>query len=494
MSRESSKMSNYATTTGDDFFSYCYLSLKRGYSSVKNWWNSLQNSDERQFERILFTNLLIGITVAFTLAYYNHSLELTEAENASMDWNMQVNQNIIAPIADTNIPSFVMLDIDEGTYQAWDEPLQISRKRLMYLIKAAVEAKASMVIVNLDISQPMPVEGSGLHPDDQALKNYLANYGTNCSSQKDQSACPTIILRQTFSTAKRNAPILRATFLDKVVAEGAPYLQWASTQINPASNDLVVRQQQLWQSAYTAQEQATVVPSIELLAMGIIQEARGRTDCVSEMDNELSPFSPLNNAIPSPTLSSSFLNLCGLTLRSAHTPDHFPRIMYRMAWVIDDKPPELPYLITDDDDVPALMIFPAEPYAQSQPQASLKVMADSIVVIGSSYREAREVYDTPLGDMPSSLILLNALYSLLDKDNAPIEPSPVLDILFTLIFITLLSVLFDFFFSFLGIVGSSLGILFILLPLLLLFSGYGSWFTFALPLILIGIYQGIRIE
>ncbi len=134
----------------------------------------------------LIINLFLGLGVAILLLYFSDSRWLMDAEDASMDWWMELHQNIIPPIQNNKIPPVVVLDIDDETYYDWGEPLFTPRERLKNMIKAAVAAKARLVIVDLEVSHKTPVEGSQLHPADQALKTYLANYVAECSSKTDK--------------------------------------------------------------------------------------------------------------------------------------------------------------------------------------------------------------------------------------------------------------------------------------------------------------------
>ncbi|HDN26265.1 MAG TPA: CHASE2 domain-containing protein [Thioploca sp.] len=156
-------------------------------------WQSLP-----RFFRKLTTNLIIGLSITGLLLTFRHYPWLMDTEDASMDWMMQIRQQIIPPMQEKNVPPFVLLDIDEQTHQAWGEPLFTLRNHLTHLIEAAVKAKARLIVVNIDVSQATPVETSSLHPDDHVLKTYLANYASQCKTHPDKSACPPIILLRAF--------------------------------------------------------------------------------------------------------------------------------------------------------------------------------------------------------------------------------------------------------------------------------------------------------
>jgi CHASE2 domain-containing sensor protein len=423
----------------------------------------------------LIINLFLGLGVAFGLLYFNDSPWLMDAEDASMDWFMQINQNIIQPIQKDDIPPVVVLDIDDETYYDWGRPLFTPRRRLKNMIAAAVEAKARFVIVDLDVNQRMPVAGPQLHPDDQALKDYLANYIIECKRKIDNSVCPRIILKRTFSTQSSPVPILWAGFLDDVV-QGAPYVQWASALFDSTGNK-VVRRWKLWQPVCTADNQPEVVPSIELLAMSLVKE-----DCMTQdVQNALRSFLPedcdRDYASPQKSLPETF-NLCGLPINTKDRWGINQRIMYPMSWLDS---------VTDEVDMPVLTILSAQPYTESPPQAKLKTLTDSIVILGKSYREGSDIHSTPLGDMSGALIIVNAIHSVLQYEK--IELSPIVGLLTIALFIVIMSILFGIFPSCWGMIVSGIFIIFVLLPFTMVFFHYGMWFNIALPLIAITLYQ-----
>ena len=457
-----------------------FQGIKSFFSVTGKRWQSLS-----LFSRNLVINLFWGLSVVFVLWLFSDSPWLMEAEDASMDWLMRMEKNIIPSIRENNIPSVVVLDIDNQTFHHWGEPLFISRQRLINLIDAAVRAKARLVIVTLDVSQEAPVEGSQLHPDDEALKTYLANYIAKCQNEKkDMSACPPIILGRSFSAQSNYIPILQTGFLDEVVAQGVPYVQWASRQFYPVEHN-VVRRWKLWQPVCTSDKQPMVVPSIELLAMSFVKE-----NCITwDVQNVLQQlFQPKNcdNDITQ-LLHEESLELCDLPINTKDRWGINQRIMYRVPWLVNDYPPSLPYLVTDETGSQVLRTLSAQSFTESTPQARLKALANNVVVIGTSYHEGQDVHLTPLGDMPGTLVFVNALHSLLQYEK--IDLHSIADMLTMMLLIVIMSIAIRIFPSFKGVIISGVLIIFGLLPLTMIIFHYGMWFNFALPLIVIIVYR-----
>jgi len=447
------------------------------FSATSKRWQSLS-----LFSHNLIINLFLGLSVVFVLWLFSDYPWLMDAEDASMDWLMQISQNSIPPLHEKDIPNFVFLDVDDETYYDWGEPLFMpSRQHLVNIINAAIEAKARLIIVDFEIGRRMPLENHQLHPDDQVLKDYLIRYIDECKEKQDDSVCPLIILKRSLMDEERSIPILRTHFLDELMVQPTPYVQWASTQFYPRG-DKIIRQGKLWQSACTSDKQPVIIPSVELLAMSVVKK-----DCITQdIQNILQLFTPEN--CDKDTAAEPLFNLCGVNTEKRGIDK---RIMYSMGWLVNNYPPMLPYLLTDESGTPALNIFSAQPYAEPIPQADLTDMEGSIVVIGGSYRDGREIYLTSLGKMPSALIVVNTLYSLLyyEKFELPL----IVDVLIKVLFVFILSVFFRIFPSRWGMSITGMLTIFGLLPVaMFLFLHYSMWFNFAIPLVVISVYQIIR--
>jgi hypothetical protein len=402
-----------------------------------------------------------------------------ELEDFTMDIVMKLYRGNIPPIEEKNIPSFVLLDIDNQTNQSWGEPLYTPRDKLKNLIDVAVQAKARLIVVDVDVSRPEPY--------DQELKEYLEKHVTECKEK--QSACsPIILVRALSKFASGSTPAEPRTgfFDDVVTTESAPYLQWGSAQFSFSAG--MVRRWRLWEPACT-KEQPEVIPSIELLVMDMI---RG---CSENIQNALRSLQPQNcngNGVAAP----SSVTFCGLTMSTDHQNVQ-QRIMYRIPGYDTDASESPKYVVHDNNDVPILTVFSAQPYAESPSQESLEIMTGSIVVIGGSYNlgGANDVHPTPIGDMPGALVVINAIYSVLQE--ITIKPVSIwLWFAIAVVFIVIIT-LFSYYFS-----GRRRilrwGCIFIILGGLLIYSVIlfedGTWLNIAIPLLIIRIYQGIYLK
>jgi hypothetical protein len=243
-------------------------------------------------------NLIFGLLIASLLFGLRHGQWMAEIEDLSVDWMMTLYR---ADIPKKATPPYVILDIDEKTYQALDEPFFTPRDKLLKLLKFAVEAQPKLIIVDIAITdRPSPknsLKTKELHPDDKALRDYLANYETRYC----QSSCPPILLVRAFRVPSDKRPFdpntepyyleQRTTFLDAVVAR-SPHLYWAAALFE-REHDRILRRWQLWTTTCTENSSA-VVPSMPLLAATLLVGANQPTPSSCRLKIYLDYYTPFD--------------------------------------------------------------------------------------------------------------------------------------------------------------------------------------------------------
>jgi CHASE2 domain-containing sensor protein len=119
------------------------------------------------------------------------------------------------------------------------------------------------------------------------------------------------------------------------------------------------------------------------------------------------------------------------------------------------------------------------------------MLAGRVVVIGQSYSDANDVHFTPMGTMPGSVVLINAIDSMA-RYGLVESTSPWLSLPLGLFSIVLIAYLFARLDSFSAKLAST-GVILVLFALasVYLFRS-GLWLDFALPLVGIQMYQTIR--
>ncbi|MDM8559287.1 CHASE2 domain-containing protein [Candidatus Parabeggiatoa sp. HSG14] len=448
--------------------------------SPKELWLMIQPQQIQQdFRHRFMINMLIGLGIILLAFLFRDSPFMKGIENEGIDTLMQIRQKIIH--ANPDIPPFVWLDIDDNTHQAWNTPMFTPRNRLLNLINTAVNAGASLVIVDVDLSRKTPMDGlekytQGLahHPYDKALSDFLGNYKTVC---EHKPVCPVIILAQAFQSNSASPHNTRSSFLDEAVKKSAPYVQWASTLFFRDFYEHKVRHWWLWQSAYT-DGQPKIIPSIQLLAAALIRNDMSQP---ARFENFFQHFH-LQDSFGTPTTLKppESIQIGKLTVSTGQHGVK-QRVMFSMPWLVNNKAPRLPYYVNNQAALPVITILPAQPYAKISPTTSLESLKNSIVVIGGSYREGRDTHLTPLGEMPGALIIINAIHTLLEYEE--IKPlSNWLKILIYLSLLVLMSFVLARFGYGLGSIILGVFVLVVLIPCSILLFNYGIWLDFMLPL------------
>jgi CHASE2 domain-containing sensor protein len=483
-------------------------------------------SDYKHNRWTLFTaNFFVGLIVWGALTFVQDYPLIMDAEDANLDFAMQVRQDDIPPAKAKDIPPFVFLDIDNQTHKRWGEPLFTPRNKVKELIDVAVKGEARLVIVDIDLSQKTPTGGLTeyfenispklqLHPYDQELYDYLSTYSTDCEG----TACPPVILARVFRPLSefdegeddniRNIadlfrpnpePIFesRTGFLEEAVSNSAPYVQWGSPLFLASSYDNVIRRWWLWQPICT-NEQPEVLPSIQLLAAALIRHQTPQ-QAQEGLNSALSQFKPTfcsDDYIPQ-SLSSEPIKIAeGLEITEGMYGIR-QRIMYNMPWLPPTNVAEkwtVRYFLLDYDEKTQernaiLTVYSAQSYLDAAKDANAGgALKDKIVVIGGSYTDGGDMHATPLDEMPGGLVIINAIHSLLQYGE--ITPLSHWESFFgTVISLFLIGLLFIFIgHSFWWVIFT--GVLTIVsVPLSVFILSEGVWINFAFPLLAVHIHQ-----
>jgi hypothetical protein len=375
------------------------------FSPIKRLWQRLSPFSK---------NIVFGLFITLLLIGLRHGQWVSEIEDLSVDWMIKLYRGHLVT---ENTPPFVILDINDETYQAWGEPFFTPRDKLLSLLQFAVKGQPKVIIIDIAIDkQPHPAEG--LHPDDLALQQYLAQYETTYCSQ---SNCPAILLTRTFRLPKEIKPFYptnppyylaqRTTFLDKIVLR-SPHIYWATTQFE-REHDRILRRWDLWTPTCT-QKMSDIIPSMPLLTATLLVEDKPDVlPCACRLRHHLSYFLPncqkgpqkwTNEALqhkPTEFIVSNDL------VFDLHPTRLSRRILFTIPWYLSQGET----LPTVSGGRELLTIMSAQTVIEKR--ASLEPLRDSITIIGGSYLESRDWQATPLGWMPGMLVLVNSIQSLL---------------------------------------------------------------------------------
>ncbi len=443
--------------------------------------NTVQLRFMINLNRHFLKSLLIGLFIALFLImlHHKHIYLVQELEDTAIDWMIALYQGHL-PTPTTPSTPYIFLDIDERTYQAWGEPLYMPRNHLLTLIQFAVNNQAQVVIVDIDLSQSRLPES-----DDKELQTYLENYSTRCSPLSTSSPpplCPPIILvrslRPLLDELGQPTPQLEArpSFLEATV-EKSNHVFWATAEFY-LEKYYYIRHWQLWHQNL---QKPNFLPSIQLLAAKLLKNPdQPPLDLLACLQDQYRPSSSdtASTATPPSCENQSDLNLSPTQTRLQQ------RIVYKMPWHLENRPLICPASACPPAQFKSLLeiisahsIIQATTHQQPPEEGRIK---DSVVLIGGSFADSRDLYATPVGIMPGALIILNSIHSLLQ----PGELNVVgwLNLLVEAILIVVISLFFIVF-------GTSLGKMFIYLMvtfgLLFILSLWqfstGGWLDFAIP-------------
>jgi len=454
--------------------------------------------------------ILFGFAMAPIFTHLEQYPVFMDVQDAvGIDWLMRITQQNIPSVQDGvhQIPQFVWLDIDDNTHRQWGEPLFTPRNRIQRLINAAVKAQARLIIVDIDLSRPTPIEGLQskyndlkIHPYDEELANYLAQYPSYCQTHP---SCPAIILARPFlknsngsSPPSYYQPRLAFEALEQAVANSKGYIQWASPRFYQ-SRDQVIRRHHHWQPICT-DEQPGMIASIGVTATILLNSETPKLaqDTLNQALVSLQPQNCTGTDIPS-RMSSKEIDIGFLKLNT----DPYgvrQRIVFSMPWLIENQETEkqqpLKWL-SDEAGFPIVTRLPAVHFASTDVSVarleSLKndYVKNGIVILGASHREGRDFHETPLGSMPGALVIINAIHSLLYYQQ--INPLPI--VVKWLIIATLILVMAMVFLCVASFWLAQMLNLLIIIGMMfvsvILFRNAGLWLDFATPLIFVQLYQ-----
>jgi hypothetical protein len=442
---------------------------------------------------------MIGLAITVSLHTFHRLEVLTEMEDKAMDWVMTLWEGTVSkePI----IP-FGWIDIDEKTYLKWKEPLYVPRRKLANLIHFALQSHPKMVVIDIDLAQR-----NHDRKVDMPVVNVLKTYADICENKPlATDNCPPVILLASLRTFESDLPLQRSSYLDELV-DNSNQLYWASPLFE-RDKDQVIRRWRIWESVRRETDNRIMaLPSLQLLAATLLTSyegaaqrlqscldakvLKGYTTKLAKGTIEESGDSCVNlwerlNALLDKNLQRTTE---ALTLSGGRVAR---RIVYTIPWQgskggVPGK--RVPTVKTIEDEERLLISRISAHNFDNLVDVNDKAdFQDRVVFIGGSFRDSRDIYLSPLGEMPGALILINSLHSLLQHGEIE-EVSLVHKLLINILLITLLSIVFSIWNLFWGQVIAGVSVIIVLVPLSVFAFGFGYWLDFALPLFAVQIYK-----
>jgi len=460
---------------------------KRAARRARDGWIGLKG-----WQRHWIVNIGIGLTIELVLHATASVPIVTAAQNLTMDAAMQAQSAFPSALRPSTPITFI--DVDAATWRdpSWGggRPYVAPREKLAALIDYAFRHDARIVVLDVAVDEPPT-------PGDAELVRFLDTLAKPGDLKPEQQL---LVIRTIDSAAElaqptaspsdlqisdelRPSPLEAALVRDAAhVHETAPYFE--------TSRDGVLRDWRLWRSACQRDTPAgaghwRVIPSVQLAVAAMLRDPAWSA-----------PWPPQTNAGACLVDFGALGQVGTLTTqdeidrraRDAVAPhrqithhakiegsaddgvDPSSRIFYRWRWGASASP------------IPTISATEA---LSGVGPAGHAWFHEGVVVIGQSFADARDMHATPLGAMPGSLVLANAIGSILDYGVIQ-PPNQQIRLLITAGLIVAVGLVFALLDSF----QATLATLAIFLPLVviteygLLTAGY--WLDFAVPLL--GIY------
>jgi CHASE2 domain-containing sensor protein len=440
--------------------------FKKAGKTLKGWFWAAPASIAHHIRQ----NLVIGLTVVILVSFFQNMEFVRVARESSLDWIISMNRGLGVE-KDSDFRPFYWFDIDERTYEKWGEPLYIPRDKLAHLLGAAAQLKPSLIIVDVELDKALGNEDTQLI---RAIQELTAS--TNP---------PSIIFLRNFRAMETGSgevvPTPKSSFVESQIPKGFPDY-WASPLFEK-SHDGEIRRWRFWQSACGKNGSPIIIPSVQLQALSILSKKPGEEG----LNQTLARSTKITNCQDEPEITTKTVSVGGKTFSTSGNAPFKLHILYSFPWKLDtgEARPEVSFA---GQQVKLLNVIPA--YAITEGQLPIKAVEKSVVVIGASFNDSRDIHMTPLGAMPGSLIIMNAIHSVLQ--HGEMRPPPLwqrlAENLVLLIGVSLILVRFP---SLIGSIIAVVVILILLVPITFVMYRKGVWLDFALPIIAIKLYQFI---
>jgi len=454
---------------------------------LRRWWSSLSRR-----QRGFAVNVAIGVGIAVFAALFESNAAVGKVRDALLTWQ-------VAQFASTDAGRNILwLDVDDATYRTWHTPPITPRDRLCRLIDFAVRGKARVIVVDVDVTNPsvpgtfppeVPCSGAGgaaAGSADAEFLAYLRHYSSACKGRDAVAGCPPIVLVRDLRTSYLSnfddgapARTQRASFVDASVGAGNGPVYWSSPNFS-VDDDAMIRLWRLWEPLC---DPASVLPSTELLA-GVLFAGSD----VQRMRQAVDTFRPAC----APVSGGAAHTLTATVPVQTRVDVGYPlqlqsdaalrRFFYRVGWDARSGRASMAAF------VPAQLVTEADAQHAFDPS----IAAGRIVVIGGSYADNPDFHRTPLGMLPGTLILINAIDALIHDDT--VRETPLfLRVAVELALILTISVVFLYLPAIPAMLVSSLLVVVSALTLGFVFLNAGYFIDPVLPLIGIQIHSFIDI-
>ena len=466
------------------------------------------------FRRHFYINLCIGLIIAIVLHFAAYSWGwsfVSTAEDGAVDLVMRQFQNVRRK----ENTAFVLLEIDEATYELWDRPFYTHRSRLAKLLEDVTSGNPALIIVDIELSKSGddsdfsdPTGNSdalNAAPEAPSLYRFLQAYSEDASN-------PPLLLVRTLEAwtpdrPENSLPSQRSSYLDDVVS-ASDNIFWVSPHFQ-RDEDYRIRRWLLWLASCDS-GQGAILPSVQLFTDVLLRDDWRSIASPAEMYDSI----VRGNLYAAAASRTPSMCSWGPGTGNADANEPFDSLFHQ-EYAFDNEDViaqrliySIPYDVqgrrrpTVELSVPAangdqaklrrVPILERESAGRQGNIDSKSLYAGRVVVVGGTYRDTRDWHATPVGEMPGAMVVVNAIHSL--RVHGQLHKPDLWQILLIEAFLILMmSAAFALYDSVLAFVVSSAGVLLVLLPISYFRFRSGVWVTFALPLLAVQLHQVYRL-
>jgi CHASE2 domain-containing sensor protein len=310
-------------------------------------------------------------------------------------------------------PAYVFIDIDDATWKTWGSPLVTPRANIATLLERVARSKPLAVILDVDLAYSDGTDG-------KALKDFLEDYKSSWP--------PLLLVRSLADDPDGRLPQPRITQYDEAIGQ-----RTVNGALVPAKDNVIftsplferdgdgkVRRWKLFAEACNGAA-PIIVPSMHLAAAVIARQAiygappADKDPPLKRMTRSLAAFTPANCERVNGEREGTLDSMPPDRPIRIEADDVSKRVIYRVAW--DAGAVGLGPLVEASADVGGgetqlVAVRPARLAVPGDPDAALPGLEGRIVLIGGSFESGGDRYNTPLGVMPGSLMIINAIEAL----------------------------------------------------------------------------------
>ncbi len=440
------------------------------------------------FMKHLFSAIIFGLCCDITLHVGRAYVPiLSKIETAAADSVMNfwvLTQDISQK---PNLIPFGWVTIDQSTFIEWGEPLTIPRDKIWQLISRAIAASAGLIVVDIQLDRSLHQDGDNLLAKCLKIYSEMAQSNNRPTAQSidqcfpDQSSpksfppilFPISLRPPEVGTELEHIRPSDEDFLGNVI--GKPPLLWASARVT-TDTDYVLRKWKL----FIRSSDGKIVPSIPLQTWSYFRNQKRSPDIIS-LATELNEPYLLHDSTSKKTIRLS-LDPSGIEQRMIYPIGDVelgaggrwctPRGLLRNR-------ANFPFVNVEGEERPLLTCISARDLTGGKGSLYAKDLRDRIVVIGMTYPESGDFHITPVGNIPGSLWLINAIEALMEYGQLKEESA----VFFNVVLIVIVAMLFAWLMSLWATILSGLIIALSLGLISILQFNSGTWLDFTMPLL-----------